>query len=67
MKFEATKIFALPKLLYYMWTTEWPVDELRRVDRKVRSIISECSGRHPRESNRSFAWNGKEEDVVESV
>ena len=36
-KFKATKIFALPKLLYYMWTTEWPVDELRRVDRKVRS------------------------------
>ena len=42
-KFEAIKIFASPKLLYYMWTTEWPVDELRRVDRKVRSIISECS------------------------
>ena len=34
-----------------MWTAEWPVDELRRVDRKVRSIINECSGRYPREEN----------------
>ena len=43
-----------------MWTTEWPVDELRRVDRKVRSIISECSGRHPRESTPIFCMERKE-------
>ena len=59
-KFKATKIFALLKLLYYMCTTEWPVDELRRVDRKVRSIISECSGRHPRESTSIFCLERKE-------
>ena len=48
-----------------MWTTEWPVDELRRVDRKVvnnkfRSIISECSGRHTRESTPIFRIERKE-------
>ena len=59
-KFEATKLFASPKLLYYMWTTEWPVDELRRVDRKLRSIVGECSGRHPRESTPIFCLERKE-------
>ena len=43
-----------------MWTTEWPIDELRRVDRKVRSIINECSGRHPRESIPIFCLERKE-------
>ena len=43
-----------------MWTTEWPIDELRRFDRKVRSIISECSGRHPRESTPIFCMERKE-------
>ena len=43
-----------------MWTTEWPVDEFRRVDRKMRSIISECSGRHPRESTPIFWLERKE-------
>ena len=43
-----------------MWTTEWQVDELRRVDRKVMSIISECSGRHPRESTPIFCLERKE-------
>ena len=43
-----------------MWTTEWPVDELRRVDKKVRSIISECSGRHPSESTSIFCLERKE-------
>ncbi|PFX29473.1 Retrovirus-related Pol polyprotein from type-1 retrotransposable element R2 [Stylophora pistillata] len=43
----ASNKFALPTLGYLMWTQQWPVTELKKVDREARKIIVENGGKHP--------------------
>ena len=38
-KVYATKTFALPALQYHMWTSDWPVNQLKEIDRRTREII----------------------------
>ena len=49
-KIKATNTYALPSLQYYMWTTDWPINTLRDLDRLTRKIINECHGKHKYES-----------------
>ena len=43
----ASNQFALPVLGYLMWTQQWPVTELKRLDREPRKIVVENGGKHP--------------------
>ena len=43
----ATNQFALPVLNYLMWTQQWPITELRAVDREARKMIHENGAKHP--------------------
>ena len=43
----ASNQFALPVLGYLMWTQQWPVTELKKVDRKARKIVVENGGKLP--------------------
>ena len=43
----ASNQFALPVVSYLMWTQNWPITELKRIDREARKIIIENSGKHP--------------------
>ena len=43
----ASNQFALPVLGYLMWTQQWPVTELKRLDREARKIVVENGGKHP--------------------
>ena len=43
----ASNQFALPVLGYLMWTQQWPVMELKQIDREARKIVVESGGRHP--------------------
>ena len=43
----ATNHFALPVLIYFMWTQVWPITELQRLDRESRKIMVENGGKHP--------------------
>ena len=43
----ATNQFALPVLVYFMWTQVWPITELQRLDRESRKIMVENGGKHP--------------------
>ena len=43
----ASNQFALPVLGYLMWTQQWPVTELKKLDREVRKVIVENGGKHP--------------------
>ena len=43
----ASNQFALPVLGYLMWTQQWPVTELERLDREARKIFVENGGKHP--------------------
>ena len=38
--------FALPVLGYLMWTQQWSVTELKKLDREARKIIVENCGKH---------------------
>ena len=44
---HATNQYALSVLRYLMWTQNWPLTELRDVDRAARKIIAENGGKHP--------------------
>ena len=46
-KVVATNQFALPVLVYFMWTQVWPFTELQRLDRESRKIMVENGGKHP--------------------
>ena len=46
-KVVATNQFALPVLVYFMWTQVWPITELKRLDRESRKIMVENGGKHP--------------------
>ena len=43
----ASNQFALPALGYLMWTQQWPVTVLKKLDREARKIIVENGGKHP--------------------
>ena len=43
----ASNQFALPVLGYLMWTQQWPVTELKRLDREARKIVVDNGGKHP--------------------
>ncbi|PFX20993.1 hypothetical protein AWC38_SpisGene14545 [Stylophora pistillata] len=47
----ASNQFVLPVLGYIMWTKQWPVMELKQIDREARKIVAESGGRHPCSSN----------------
>ena len=42
----ASNQFALPVMSYLMWTQNWPITELKRIDREARKIIIENGGKH---------------------
>ena len=46
-KVVATNQFALPVLVYFMWTQVWPITELQRLERESRKIMVENGGKHP--------------------
>ena len=50
-KVKATNTFAYPVLQYYMWSSEWAIDDLQELDRKTRAIIAQNKGKHNSESN----------------
>ena len=43
----ASNQFALPVLGYLMWTQQWPVTELKKLDREARKIVVENGEKHP--------------------
>ena len=43
----ASNQFALPVLGYLMWTQQWSVTRLKRLDREARKIVVENGGKHP--------------------
>ena len=46
-KVVASNHFALPVLVYLMWTQVWPIAELQRLNRESLKIIVENGGNHP--------------------
>ena len=46
-KVVATNQFALPVLVYFMWTQVWPITELQTLERESRKIMVENDGKHP--------------------
>ena len=49
-KIKATNTFAMPTLLYHMWTADWLVNDLKQLDRETRKIIQENRALHTQES-----------------
>ena len=45
-----TKTFALPKLQYHLWKTDWIVTQLKDTDRRTKEIVSKEGGMHHHES-----------------
>ena len=43
----ASSQFALPVLGYLMWTQQWPVTKLKKLDREARKIVVGNGGKHP--------------------
>ena len=41
VRLVASNQFALPVLGYLMWTQQWPVMELKQIDREARKIVFE--------------------------
>ena len=46
-KVVATNQFALPVLVYFMWTQVWPITELQRLEGESRKIMVENGWKHP--------------------
>ena len=44
---RASNQYAMPVLIYLMWTQHWPITELRVIDREAKKIICEKGGKHP--------------------
>ena len=44
---RASNQYAMPVLIYLMWTQHWLITELRVIDREARKIICENGGKHP--------------------
>jgi len=49
-KVKATQTFALPVLQHHMWTTDWPIDKLKEIDRQTRKVINNNNCKHRQES-----------------
>ena len=47
----ASNQFALPVLGYLLWKQQWPITDLKQIDREARKIVVENVGRHPCGSN----------------
>ena len=60
-KVKATNTYALPSLQYYMWTTDWPINTLRDLNRLTRKIINECHGKHKHKSTQLLFQPSEEE------
>ena len=43
----ASSQFALPVLGYLMWTQQWAVTKLKKLDREARKIVVGNGGKHP--------------------
>ena len=51
-----------------MWTQNWPITKLKRIDRKARKIIIENGGKHPLSSTAMiYLTSGKEVRGMRSV
>ena len=50
-KVKATNTFAHPVLQYYMWSSEWAIEDLQELERKSRAVIAQNKGKHNSESN----------------
>lgn len=50
-KIKATNTFAVPIMQYHMWSADWPIEELQKLDRNTRKIIADNKGKHHFESN----------------
>ena len=46
-KVVASNQYALPVLMYPMWTQSWPIVELQQLDRQSCKILKENDGYHP--------------------
>ena len=45
-KVKATNTFAYPVLQYYMWSSEWAIEDLQELDRKAWAVIAQNKGKH---------------------
>ena len=43
----ASNQYALPVLMYFMWTQTWPLADLQQLDREACKVIVENGGNHP--------------------
>ena len=50
-KVRTTNTFACPVRQYYMWSSEWAMDDRQELDRKTRAVIAQNKGKHHSESN----------------
>ena len=46
-KVVASNRYALPVLMYPMWTQSWPIVELQQLDRENRKFLKGSGGYHP--------------------
>ena len=58
-KVKATNTFAYPVLQYYMWSSEWAIEDLQDLDRKTREVIAQNKGEHNSESNPTLNLGGR--------
>ena len=59
-KFKASNTFALPVIQYHMWSSDWPINTLKQLDRECRKIIQEYGGLHVSESTKAIYLPTKE-------
>lgn len=50
-KVRTTNTFAYPVRRYYIWSSEWAMEDLQELNRKTRSVIAQNKGKHHSESN----------------
>ncbi|XP_031552542.1 uncharacterized protein LOC116289742, partial [Actinia tenebrosa] len=49
-KVKANQTFAIPVLQHHMWSTDWPIDKLKELERRTRRVINDCGCKHKHES-----------------
>ena len=59
-KVKASNTFALPVIQYNMWSSDWPINALKQLDRECRKIIQEYGGLHVSESTKAMYLPTKE-------
>ena len=60
-RMRASNHFALPVLIYLIWTQTWHLADLRRIDGEARKIIVDNGGKHPLGS-RALLYLQREQD-----